>query len=48
LPALLADHGAGPEQPVPLAIETARGLLAAALLGAGYLSGCNWPPWPPR
>jgi transposase len=34
--ALLADHGAGPEQPVPIAMETSRGLLAAALLGAGY------------
>ena len=34
--ALLADHGAGPDQPVPIAMETSRGLLAAALLGAGY------------
>jgi transposase len=34
--ALLVDHGAGPEQPVPIAMETSRGLLAAALLGAGY------------
>ena len=34
--ALLADHGAGPDEPVPIAMETSRGLLAAALLGVGY------------
>ena len=33
---LLVDHGAGPDEPVPIAMETSRGLLAAALLGAGY------------
>lgn len=33
---LLTDHGAGPDHPVPIAMETSRGLLAAALLGAGY------------
>jgi hypothetical protein len=33
---LLIDHGAGPDQPVPIAMETSRGLLAAALLGVGY------------
>jgi len=33
---LLAEHGAGPETPVPIAMETAHGLLAAALVAAGY------------
>src|SRR3954454_20294769 len=33
---LLADHGAGPDDPVPIAMETSRGLLAAARLGVGY------------
>jgi transposase len=33
---LLAEHGAGPQAPVPIAMETARGLLAAALVAAGY------------
>ena len=33
---LLAEHGAGPDTPVPIAMETAHGLLAAALVGAGY------------
>ena len=33
--ALLAEHGDGPEDPVPVAIETSHGLLVAALRGAG-------------
>lgn len=33
---LLAEHGAGPQEAVPIAMETARGLLAAALVAAGY------------
>ena len=33
---LLAEHGAGPDAGVPVAMETARGLLAAALIAAGY------------
>ena len=33
---LLAKHGAGPDTGVPVAMETARGLLAAALVAAGY------------
>lgn len=33
---MLAEHGAGPDSPVPIAIETARGLLPAAIIAAGY------------
>jgi len=32
---LLADSGDGPENPIPVAIETPRGLLVAALRGTG-------------
>ncbi len=33
---LLAEHGAGPDSPVPIAIETAQGLFPAAVLASGY------------
>jgi transposase len=36
LAGLLAEHGAQSEQPVPVAIETAKGLVCAALRAAGY------------
>jgi transposase len=35
LPALLAEHGDSPEGPVPVAIETPRGLLVACLRATG-------------
>ena len=35
LPGLLAEHGDTPEDPVPVAIETPRGLLVACLRAAG-------------
>ena len=36
LAALLAGHGATSSEPVPVAIETAKGLVCAALRAAGY------------
>ncbi len=36
LAAVLAEHAAGSAEPVPVAIETAKGLLCAALRAAGY------------
>jgi hypothetical protein len=32
---LLAEHGDGPEAPIPVAIETSRGLLVACLRASG-------------
>jgi Transposase len=36
LAAMLAEHGVVSDEPVPVAIETAKGLICAALLAAGY------------
>jgi hypothetical protein len=42
---LLADSGDSPEDPIPVAIETPRGLLVAALRGTGrpVFAITRWP-----
>jgi hypothetical protein len=47
LTAMLADAGDTPDAPIPIAIETSRGLLVAALRATGHpiYAITRWP-WP--
>lgn len=45
LTAMLAAAGDSPTDPVPVAIETLRGLLVAALPGGRSIRSIRWP-WP--